>query len=549
MIAREDGCVIIVRDPQQAASWICAFDLESGRELWTRKWTRDGIPLWSDGGRHVIVASGQTAQLFDLEAGRPLSVFRGHDGPITHARLSADGHRALAATPLGKVKVWDAVTGREICTLNGPLGRGEFSPDGKRIVTGHYNGAASVWDADSGRVLSSLKVGRVRSPVYGAAFSPDGGQVAAGNAAGMIGVWEAGSGRELLSMRGHGDEIWCLRYSPDGRRILSTSYDHTAKLWDAVTGRELLTLRGTARMLSAAFSPDGRRIVTVSADNTVKVWEAAPESETTGPVLAVSRADPSPAASSRPPVRDAPGELTPPTAREKAGAARPHPPGPGTVRRALRLQAKLTDPATGGSQAAGDYVVTYAYVIIAQDVGYQVEAGDRLAYEVLIPPESTLNSGAVDFSEIEGVAGSDTLRDSSARDQFGFYSHPASDLSKVPRKADGTPNFVRGQWMTREIALTEQEGGTMNTFVLAFDEHDLMHGVDQVPIDERNPEVIAYFRNIRFVDEAGKTKQWLYNNEATLANRLQKVTDTLWLSDTVIGQSVSVVDDPNPENK
>jgi hypothetical protein len=222
---------------------------------------------------------------------------------------------------------------------------------------------------------------------------------------------------------------------------------------------------------------------------------------------------------------------------------------PAVAQKALRLTATLTDPATCGSQSAGDNVDTFAYVIIAQDVGYKVEPGDRLVYDVLIPNESTLNSGAVDFEGITDAAAGERLRDSEAKDQFGLYAHPATDLSRLPKKADGTPNFVRGKWVTREIALTDQEGGTMNTFLLAFDEHDTFHMADQCPIDKKNAKVIAYFRNIRFVDKAGKTKKALYNGEEKLASAQKKLTETLWLSDTVTNQAVEVAEDPNPENK
>jgi hypothetical protein len=221
--------------------------------------------------------------------------------------------------------------------------------------------------------------------------------------------------------------------------------------------------------------------------------------------------------------------------------------GPARARRALRLSGTLTDPATCGTQEAGDNVDTYAYVIIAEDVGYTVEPGDRLVYDVLIPAESTLNSGAVEFVDIIGAIGGN-LRDSDARDQFGLYSHPATDLSKAPRKADGTPNFARGRWMTREIALTDQEGGTMNTFLLAFDEHDVTHGADQCPIVKKSAKVIAYFRDIRFVDRAGRTKKALYSGEETLAGKRKKLTETYLLTDTVTDPLVEVVDDPSPQS-
>jgi hypothetical protein len=223
--------------------------------------------------------------------------------------------------------------------------------------------------------------------------------------------------------------------------------------------------------------------------------------------------------------------------------------GQAAAQKALRLSGTLNDPTRCGSQADGDNVNTFAYVIIAENVGYKVAPGDKLVYDLLIPNESTLNSGAVDFEGITDAAGGgDRLRDSEAKDQFGLYAHPATDLMKMPKKADGTPSFARGKWVTREISLKDQEGGTMNTFLLAFDEHDTFHMADQCPIDTKNAKVVAYFRNIRFVDKEGKVKKSLFGGEEKLADGQKKHTETLWLSEeTVSNQAVEVVDDPSPE--
>src|SRR5207247_9889248 len=136
----------------------------------------------------------------------------------------------------------------------------------------------------------------------------------------------------------------------------------------------------------------------------------------------------------------------------------------------------------------GDQALAHADVAVARDVNYQVASGDKLVYEILIPAESTLNAGGVDFEGIVNAAGGDHLRDSGAKDQYGLYAHPATDLAKMPKKADGTSAFTRGKWITREVALTEQEGGTMNTFLLATDEHDTFHQADTCPIDKHNPK-------------------------------------------------------------
>jgi WD40 repeat protein len=284
-------------EPRKTAWWTRVFDAETGRKLWTRQWSPDLVPLWFDGGRYAILADSPAAQVYDLAAGRPRAVFPGNGALVNRVDLSADGSRAFTWCNVGAWgRVWNAVTGREICTLRRRdyISDGRFSPDGRWIVTASYDGSgkiydadtgerivstidhgtAKVWDAATGRLLRILDMGLGRVPLC-AAFSPDGQQVVAGESSGAIFVWDARTGHVLLRLQGHKDTVKTVGYSSDGRRILSASYDHTAKVWDAVTGRELLTLRGPTSMMSAAFSPDGRRIVTSSADRTVKIWESA----------------------------------------------------------------------------------------------------------------------------------------------------------------------------------------------------------------------------------------------------------------------------------
>jgi WD40 repeat protein len=149
----------------------------------------------------------------------------------------------LLPLPAGKVRVWDAATGRQMLSLNGHTGHVNsltFSPDGKRIVTG---GRGQV------QVLGKALFGEVR-------------------------VWDAQTGEQTFEMRGHMGTVSGVAFSPDGKRIVSASHDKTVRVWDARTGKQMLVLTGHADIVtSVAFSPDGKRIVSASRDHTVRVWD------------------------------------------------------------------------------------------------------------------------------------------------------------------------------------------------------------------------------------------------------------------------------------
>jgi WD40 repeat protein len=105
-----------------------------------------------------------------------------HASLVESVRFSPDGRRLVTSTPTqpgpGSAKLWDAWTGRELCTLEGgpssPHGF-SFTPDGRRLAC-CTDSKLTIWDSHTGRRVLSFA-----APVgWGAAitFSPDGRRVA-----------------------------------------------------------------------------------------------------------------------------------------------------------------------------------------------------------------------------------------------------------------------------------------------------------------------------------------------------------------------------------
>jgi len=222
----------------------------------------------------------------------------------------------------------------------------------------------------------------------------------------------------------------------------------------------------------------------------------------------------------------------------------------------IKYQAVLADPATCGTQEAGDNVSAHGYAKIADiSGGFKVAKGDKLVYDVLVDEKSTLNGGSIDLFPIDDAPGGGTLRDSGVKDQYGAYAHPGTDYSKIKDK-DGKPVFTRGKWFHREILLTDDtdpdthmEGGTVNAWVITFDEHDTTHKQDNCPIDKANGNVIFYIRNANFVGADGTVKLKLFNGEDKFPDGQQKISGTNGgydPPDTVASVALEIVPDPAP---
>jgi len=229
----------------------------------------------SPDGRFVLTGGyDNTAQLWDIETGKELQRFAGHDEHVYSVAFSPDGRSVLTASG-DQATLWDVATGRQILSFEGHtdvITSVAFSPDGRYVITGSIDGRARLWDAATGQQIRSFE-GHTNS-VRSVAFSPDGRSVLTGSDDKTARLWDAATGTQLRSFAGHTEEVTSVAFSPDGCFVLTGSADKTARLWDADTGHQIRSFAGrTSSVTSVAFSPDGRYVLTTSHEATL--WDAA----------------------------------------------------------------------------------------------------------------------------------------------------------------------------------------------------------------------------------------------------------------------------------
>lgn len=150
-----------------------------------------------------------------------------------------------------------------------------FAPDGKMFALAasdqeNGSGQLRLFDALTGKEIAVLTEGP-KHGVFGPVFSPDGKRIAvaegtSGTASATIKVWDVPSRKELAALVPAEPAKW-LRHAfcPDGRFVAASADKGVGYVWDAATGKLALTLRIGEKGLASfvAVSPDGRRAATV----------------------------------------------------------------------------------------------------------------------------------------------------------------------------------------------------------------------------------------------------------------------------------------------
>ena len=232
----------------------------------------DGVTAvaWSPDGSRIATGSAVGVRVWDAVTGEDLFSLELECGRgVESVAWSPDSRRIATGSDVG-VQVWDAVTGENVLSLEHDHGVGSvaWSPDGSRIVTGSF-GAVRVWDAVTGEELLSLEHDHGVGSVV---WSPDSKRIVTGSDVGVQ-VWDAVTGEELLSLE-HGHRVRSVVWSPDSKRIVTGSIFDDLRVLDAVTGENVLSLEHGHRVRSVAWSPDGSRIVTDSTFDDLRVWDA-----------------------------------------------------------------------------------------------------------------------------------------------------------------------------------------------------------------------------------------------------------------------------------
>ena len=187
--------------------------------------------------------------------------------------------------PQTAVFVWDAKTGKKLCSLpGGALRHGYgFSTSEETLAWHDREGVIHLVETATGKERGTI--GRPREdwnehdqPAT-VAFAPDGKRLAAWDPeACEVVIWDLFKAKPLVRLA---DETrnWryvCLAWSPDGRMLAANASKERngIRLWETATGKLRRELVGhDSAIMSLAFSPDGRLLASGSHDTTAMIWD------------------------------------------------------------------------------------------------------------------------------------------------------------------------------------------------------------------------------------------------------------------------------------
>lgn len=254
-----------------------------------------------DGTRLAAGGDDGRIRLWDAGSGRELAVLVGHASWVRRIAFFPDGRRLVSAGLDRRLRLWDLDSATAIGALGGHtdgLTDCAVAPDGATLVSASLDGSLRLWDAADGRCLATLArawdeerggwlVSRAGAghwaAVSGCALSADGRWLASSSADQTVVLWSLAERRVRHVLAGHGAAVNGCAFSPDGTLLASAGGDGTLRLWRTDDGAALHTLqdRGTA-WSRCAFTPDGRSVLGAAADGRLLRWDVASGAATHG---------------------------------------------------------------------------------------------------------------------------------------------------------------------------------------------------------------------------------------------------------------------------
>jgi RNA polymerase sigma factor (sigma-70 family) len=215
-------------------------------------------------------------RLWDAVTGKELRSLPGNASGASAIAFSSDG-RFMAAGQDGEIILWHTATGKEVRRLrpggNGPTVALAFASHGRRLASASPEEGVRLWDLVTGKLIFQSQVSATGIVL---SIARDDRVLAVAGVDGSLWMLDLPTGKVLRKYQGRAERAACVALCNDGQLLTLGGPQPALWRYDATGIRELRRFVGPSGWVSTlAFAPDGKTLAAGHADGWVRWWDVA----------------------------------------------------------------------------------------------------------------------------------------------------------------------------------------------------------------------------------------------------------------------------------
>lgn len=227
------------------------------------------LALAADGHTLFSTAADKTIKRWYAASASPRLVMAEHKAAVYSLAYNADGSKLASAGGDACVRLWDAATGDQIHRFEGhssQVNAVAFHPEGKELASCGRDAVICIWDIESGQEAAKIAVD-TSDTLYTMEYSNNGATLLAGGTAKVWHFFDREKLSNVLTIRGHNDTIYALRYNAAATRVATIDYSGKLFISNATNGEPLFHQQlPISTAYSLVYNPDGTELAVATQD-------------------------------------------------------------------------------------------------------------------------------------------------------------------------------------------------------------------------------------------------------------------------------------------